>query len=156
MKTKYLLPHKYKTLGWILFIIGIVAGIILYFNEFESSQLTTKVFAILDVNDFTGKRKFFNIIENDIIDEITSIFIIIGGLIVGFSKEKIEDEYIHKLRHESLVWAIIFNYTVLLFTIVFVYNLSFFDILVFNMFTPLIFFIVRFNFLKLKSNSNEE
>ncbi len=86
-----------------------------------------------------------------LLDEIISIFIIIGGLIVGFSKEKIEDEFIYKLRNDSLVWAIIFNYIVLLFAIVFVYDFTFFDVLVFNMFTPLLFFIVRFNFLKLKS-----
>ncbi len=85
-----------------------------------------------------------------------ALAIIIGGLLVGFTKEKVEDEFIYKLRKDSLVWAIIFNYAVLIFTIIFVYSLTFFDVLVFNMFTPLIFFIVRFNFLKHKSLSYEE
>ncbi len=49
-----------------------------------------------------------------------------------------------------------FNYSVLLIAILFVYDFAFFDVLVFNMFTPLIFFILRFNFLKLKSRSHEE
>jgi len=76
--------------------------------------------------------------------------------LVGFTKEKVEDEFIYKLRKDSLVWALIFNYAVLIFTIIFVYDFAFFDVLVFNMFTPLVFFVFRFNFLKFKSQSHEE
>ena len=103
-----------------------------------------------------GKSSFFTIQENSIVDELITISIIIGGLIVGFTKEKIEDEFIYKLRKDSLVWAIIFNYVVLLFATLLIYDLAYFDVLIFNMFTPLIFFIVRFNFLKIKSGSDEE
>ena len=155
MKTNYLLPNKYKTLGWILFCIGMVAGIIQVFSGYESYAITTKVFAIYG-DPYIGDSSFFRVIYNSIVDEITCIAIIIGGLIIGFTKEKIEDEFVYKLRTESLVWAIIFNYAVLAFTVIFVYDLAFFHILVFNMFTPLIFFIIRFNFLKLKSGIDEE
>ena len=156
MKTNYLLPNKYKSIGWILFIIGLIAGIFLYIAEYDTDVLTINVLSIYS-ESFIGKEKgFFQIVENSILDELISLAIIIGGLIVGFSKEKIEDEFIYKLRKDSLVWAIIFNYSVLIFTILFVYDLTFFDVLVFNMFTPLIFFIVRFNFLKHKSLSYEE
>ena len=81
---------------------------------------------------------------------------IIGGLLVGFTKEKVEDEFIYKLRNDSLVWAIIFNYMILVFTILFVYEFTFFHVLVFNMFTPLLFFVFRFNFIRLKSTRYEE
>lgn len=156
MKSNYLLPNKYKTIGWILFIIGLIGGIILSAANFESSGPVIKVFSLYSESFLNSENKFFNVIENEILDEVISIFIIIGGLIVGFSKEKIEDEFVHKLRHESLVWAFILNYAILLFTVFFIYDMAFFDILVYNMFTPLIFFIIRFNFLKLKSISNEE
>ncbi|OYX22407.1 MAG: hypothetical protein B7Z06_11705 [Flavobacteriales bacterium 32-35-8] len=88
--------------------------------------------------------------------ELILISIIFGGLIIGFSKEKVEDEFIYKLRKDSLVWALIFNYAVLTFLIFFIYSYTFVHVMVLNMFTPLIFFIVRFNFLKLKSGSDEE
>lgn len=156
MKTKYLLPNKYKIFGWILFIIGILGGVLFIVADFDSIGPSVKMFSIYSENFLDSSHTYFKIIENEILDEIVSIFIIIGGLIVGFSKEKIEDEFIHKLRHESLVWAFIVNYIVLLFTVLFVYDMAFFEILVYNMFTTLIFFIVRFNFLKLKSNTNEE
>ncbi|WP_339916469.1 hypothetical protein [Yeosuana marina] len=158
MKTNYLLPNKYKTLGWILFIVGIISGIIFAFGGYETNLLNTKVLSIYDGLNITvdGKLSIFNIQKNSIIDELITIAIIIGGLIVGFSKEKVEDEFIYKLRKDSLVWAIIVNYAVLLFITLFIYDLAYFHVLVFNMFTPLIFFIIRFNFLKLKSRSDEE
>jgi len=157
MKTNYLLPNKYKLIGWILLIIGLIGGIYLIGTDYESDALNVKVFAIYnDDTFFSNNSGFFKIIENSIVDELVSIAIIIGGLVVGFTKEKVEDEFIYKLRKDSLVWAIIANYIILLLAIIFVYSFTFFDVLVFNMFTPLLFFIIRFNFLKLKSNSNEE
>lgn len=142
MKTHYLLPNKYKKIGWVLFILGILLGLVLQIFDFEED-------ALFD----------FNFIDNlgfEFLDEIICILIIFGGLLVGFTKEKIEDEFIYKLRNDSLVWAIILNYVVLLLTVIFIYEDNFFTVLVYNMFTPLIFFIIRFNFLKLKSDSDEE
>ena len=156
MKTNYLLPNRYKTIGWILFIIGLIGGIFIYMSDYESDALTINVLSIYNEPFIGGDKGFFKLIENSIVDELAALAIIIGGLLVGFSKEKVEDEFIYKLRKDSLVWAIIFNYAVLIFAIIFVYDFTFFDVLVFNMFTPLIFFIVRFNFLKHKSLSYEE
>jgi hypothetical protein len=155
MKTNYLLSHKYKTIGWILFIIGLASGIFSYIYEMTDEILVTKVFSIYN-DPILGKPGFFKIIENGILDELISLLIIVGGLIIVFSKEKVEDEFIYKLRTDSLVWAIIFNYVVLLFTILFVYDMTFFNVLIFNMFTPLVFFVFRFNFLKYKSQSHDE
>ena len=155
MKTNYLLPHKYKTVGWIFLISGLILGICFYAFNFLEELLITKIFSIYN-DPFIGEAGFFKIVDNNIVDEIASLAIILGGLIVGFTKEKVEDEFIYKLRKDSLVWAIIINYIILIITIVFVYDMAFFHVLVFNMFTPLLFFIVRFNFLKLKLNSNEE
>jgi hypothetical protein len=156
MKSNYLLPNKYKPFGWVLFIIGLCLGVLLFLNEYEGNLVSMKVLSIYN-EPFVGSEKgFFKIIENDVADELIAIAIIIGGLLVGFSKEKIEDEFIYKLRKDSLIWAILINYIILLLAIIFVYDFTFFDVLVFNMFTPLIFFIIRFNFLKFKANSHEE
>ncbi|MEH6537619.1 MAG: hypothetical protein V7719_14565 [Psychroserpens sp.] len=154
MKSNYLLSNKYKIPGWILLILGLIAGVFLMLSEFESDLLEIKVLAIYNGDSIISNEEdvgFFKIIENNILDEIIALAIIIGGLLVGFSKEKVEDEFIYKLRKDSLVWAIIFNYIVLMFAIVFIYDFTFFNVLVYNMFTPLLFFIIRFNFLKVKA-----
>jgi len=157
MKTNYLLPHKFKIIGWILLIIGIAVGLFVLFENYEQDVLRVNVLSVIsDQSIFDSEKNYFQITSNDILDELAALAIIIGGLFVAFSKEKIEDEFIYKLRKDSLVWALIFNYAVLVLTILFVYDVPFFHVLVFNMFTPLIFFIMRFNFLKLKSRSHEE
>lgn len=156
MQTNYLLPNKYKILGWVLFILGIAFGAIhIFYNDYETKVLTTNVLAIYS-DPLFGESGFFKIIKNSVVDELVSLAIIFGGLIIAFSKEKVEDEFIYKLRKDSLVWAIIFNYLILTVAIIFIYDMTFFHVLIFNIFTPLAFFIFRFNFLKLKSGSDEE
>jgi uncharacterized membrane protein len=66
---------------------------------------------------------------------------------VGFSKEKNEDEFITNLRQSSLYWAVIVNYILLLFAFVFLYGIAFLNVMLYNMFTILIIFIVRFNYV---------
>ena len=156
MQTNYLLPHKYKILGWILFTLGLISGICLFISGYESSILNIKVLSIYYEGIFDSESGFFKIVNNEVLDEIITIIIITGGYILAFSKEKIEDEFIYKLRKDSLVWAIIFNYVILLLAVIFIYDMTFFHVLVLNMFTPLIFFIIRFNFLKLKLKGDEE
>ncbi|MEM5538109.1 hypothetical protein [Olleya sp. AS48] len=157
MKTHYLLSNNFKIIGWVILILGLLTGIIFYKTILDGELLQTNVLVLYNSDRFFDNNNgFFKIIENGILDEIVAILIIVGGLIVGFSKEKIEDEFIFQLRKTSLVWAIIFNYIVLIFAIVFVYNMTFFEVLIFNMFTPLLFFIIRFNFLKYKSRNYDE
>jgi len=157
MQTNYLLPNKYKAFGWVLLVIGLIGGILMYSQLIDGELLNMKVFSIYNGESIFGNDQgFFKVIENGVLDEIVALFIMIGGLMVGFSREKVEDEFIYKLRKDSLVWAIIFNYFILIFAVLFIYSFAFFDVLVFNMFTPLLFFIVRFNFLKHKSDSHEE
>ncbi len=158
MITNFLLPHKYKVFGWVLLILGLVSGIFLYATDLEPDMLKVPVLSIYNHDGlFSGTDEgWFRLIENGIFDELSALALIIGGLIVGFTKEKVEDEFIYKLRTESLVWAIIVNYTILLLAVIFAYDMLFFNVMIFNMFTPLFFFIIRFNFLKLKSTTHDE
>ena len=97
-------------------------------------------------------------VANNILNEILGVLIIISTFLVAFSKEKSEDEYISKIRFESLAWAVYFNYAILILTILFIYDFAFLWVMVFNMFTVLLFFIVRFNWQisKLKKSASYE
>ena len=96
----------------------------------------------------------FGFIENNVLNEILGVLIIVSGLIVAFSKEFDEDELISKMRLETLVWTIYWNYGILLAAFLLVYDFSFYWVMVFNMFTPLMLFIVRFNWLIRKFRSH--
>ena len=104
MKTNYLFPNRLKKIGWLLFIPGIILGIVYLIYQSDISLFNIKVFAIAEEAIFSDTT-FFSISENNILDEISSILLIIGTLLIAFSKEKSEDEFISKIRLESLVWA---------------------------------------------------
>jgi hypothetical protein len=65
-------------------------------------------------------------------------------LFIAFSKEKIEDEFISRLRLESLQFAVYLNYMILTLQILLVHSTAFLDIMVYNMFSVLLLFIIRF------------
>lgn len=144
MKSYYLFPNALKLPGWLLFIPGIILGLVYVFLEPEPEFLNIKVLSIYDEPLF-GKSRFFTFIDNNLFDEIAGIMIIIGGLLVSFSREKNEDELIARIRLESLVWATYVNYAILVFAIIFIYDMLYLWVLVFNIVTIIIFFIIRFN-----------
>ncbi|WP_106793909.1 hypothetical protein [Aquimarina sp. Aq78] len=154
---KYLLSNKFKKPGWVLFIIGIILGILHAINDYESDAFMVNVISLFH-NDhiFSENNGIVSIIKNSIVDELISIMIIVGGLLVGFSKEKIEDEFISRIRLNSLKWAILVNYGVLLFANIFLYHNNFLNIMIYNMYTPLLIFILRFNYVVYKKAGHEE
>lgn len=145
MSTKLLFPHSFKIIGWILLIPSFVLTILFSF-ELISSELNATVFAFFS-DELFGKSRIFQFIEVDILPTIVGICFIIGGLFVAFSKLKVEDEYISDLRLSSLLWAVYVNYALLLLAFIFVYNMPFLTVMLYNMFTVLIIFIIRFHFI---------
>ena len=145
MTTKYLFPARYKSIGLLLLIPAVLLGLYTVINDWEPPFLNFPVFGIF-VDDITHSESFTGITQNNILNEILGILIIIGALLVAFSREKDEDELITKIRLESLVWATYWNYGILILSFLLVYDISFYWIMVFNMFTILILFIIKFNF----------
>jgi len=142
-----LLPYKYKKIGWYLLIPSLLAGIVLLFADFESPiDLKIKFFAIC-YDGILSSVKYFGITEIALIPNLTTVLFIVGGMLIAFSKEKIEDEYINTIRLNALQWAVCTNYLCLLLAVIFVYGTPFFNIMVYNMFTVIIIYIARFYFL---------
>ena len=146
MKPKFLLPAKYKKIGWILLIFGLLLGIPTVIMEWVPGFLDFKVLAI-SIDKLPNYEALLTFEDNNILNEILGISTIVGGLAVAFSQELDEDELISKIRLECLVWAIYWNYGILLVAFLFVYDISFYWFMVFNMFTPLLLFVIRFNWL---------
>jgi len=146
MKYKLFLPNKYKKVGWFILIPAAILGIILTFTDFQKIPLNAKVFAIFS-DEILGKNQSFTFIYTNITNTIVGILFIAGALLVGFSKEKNEDEFIANLRLSSLLWAVLVNYLLLFFAFVFIYGIAFVSVMIYNMFTVLIIFIARFNYV---------
>lgn len=155
MKTKFLLPAKYKRLGWVLLLVGSIIGVYILYFESSPKFLDVTVLSIEISFNSTAERIIrTSFISNNVFDEIITLMIVFGGLLISFSRERDEDELTSKIRSESLVWAILLNYTLLSLSVIFLYSLSFLSIMIYNMFTPLIFFILRFNWLLWRSRKS--
>ena len=121
MTKNYLFPSQFQKLGYILLI---PFGLLFLYFSFTTSEskieLNVPVFAIIN-NDIGNSTQWFTLIKNDIMDEITYIGLITSFLLIAFSKEKNEDEYISLIRANSLVWALLINFLILIFCQLFIY-----------------------------------
>jgi hypothetical protein len=154
MKTHFLFPNQFKNIGWLLFVLSVLGTLFIsVFNKSTDDYLNITVFSIYQdsIGEIPG---FFKFIKNSIVDEILTVGIIVGGVLVGFSKTKNEDEYISKIRYESLVWATYLNYGIVIFFTLFIYGLTYLNVLFYNMFTLLLFFIIRFHYMIYKLNKS--
>ncbi|HNP33941.1 MAG TPA: hypothetical protein PKN96_11675 [Flavobacterium sp.] len=158
MKTSFLFPNKFKTLGWIVFIPAFASAVLIpLLNISTDNYLKIKVFAICN-DELLNHSSYFSIIENSIVDELLLFALIIGGILIGFSKLKTEDELTSKIRYESLVWATYLNYGLILIFTAFIYGMSYLNVLFYNTFTLLLFFIIRFHYsiYKLNKSTNDD
>ncbi len=136
MPSHLLLPHRFKPFGWVILIFFLLLHILQLISE--SADQSNSFF--LFMNRFLTQLEEFA-------DEMMSVGMIIGLILTAFSKEKIEDERISRIRLESLLWSVYLNTALIVLAILFLYDFAFLDALVYNLFTTLLFFIVRFNLI---------
>ena len=116
MKT-LLFPHSFQRIGWIIFALGIALGAYAVFEGFNGSYT---------------------------MNNITIISIIVGGVLATCSCEKIEDEMTQQLRLNALLMALYINYAALIVCSLLVYDMDFLNVMIYNMFTILLIFMVVF------------
>ena len=140
----YLFPNRYKTLsGWVFYISLIIGSALWITDAFDH-------YLVISVPDLFGTDSLFDggsgWMKNGILDELFTVLIIISGLIHSFSKEKTEDELISKLRLDSLIWSLYINYGLVILATLLIYDIMYFNVLIFNLFTIILFFNLRLRF----------
>ncbi|MGA2298942.1 MAG: hypothetical protein ABSG15_15465 [FCB group bacterium] len=151
MKTKFLLPNKWKPFGWVVFIISTIIIFIRFILNYNFLEIRITRISIIDMG-LSGHFHFFTVLKNEnITDILISFLMIFSGLVVAFSKEKIEDEFIRQLRSESLVWAVYVNSILMLICFIVFSGIAIMGVLTFNLFTTLFLFIIRFNIIIFKN-----
>ncbi len=146
MKNSLLIPNRYKVLGWIIFLIASALHIAVNLFEIPFLKIEFQLIRGYDWADASG------------LDEIIFSFVLIGLLLISFAKEKNEDEYISFLRLKSWQWAVLISYAILFFANWLIYGTMYLAFMVYNMFTVLLVFIIKFNYslyLLKKGDKNE-
>ncbi|MDR3329202.1 MAG: hypothetical protein LBS63_03715 [Prevotellaceae bacterium] len=145
MKTSYLFPHVCKRVGWVLLAPLSLLWVWTLAMHFKLPALTVSVLSLLPHSLLNRSFRLWEITTESVTDELVAILSVVALALVAFSKEKHEDEYIAKIRLESLMWATYISYAILIFCILFFYGFTFLYALIFNMFIILLVFIIRFN-----------
>lgn len=143
MKTnRFLLPTSFKAIGWLISIpTALILLIYLFSNPWDAAP--PQPFRFFS----EAWSKVLDIFSGDtIIVSICMVLLMVGLLFIAFSKEKIEDEYILKLRGDSLIWAVIANAFLLIIASILIYGGWFLYVSFLNLYTLLVLFIIKFKF----------
>lgn len=134
MKKQLLLPHSFRIIGFILLPIAVSLLIMVFMYDYS--------FPFLSYGHAELKKGTFDLVNHDFSDEAAMLLTFISLFMVAFSKERIEDEYLQKIRLKALQISVYVNYAVLVVGTVTIYGLSYLYVLYGNLFTILIIFIV--------------
>ena len=142
----YLFNYKYKKIsGWIFYLL-IPVGLFLLLTERIQDIFVVNVFSIFSYEWIGSERTGFGWIENGLGDEIFTLLIIISGLVNSFSKEKIEDELISRIRLESLSLSLFISFGLIIISTFLVYHITYMYVLVFNLFLIISLFNLIFKY----------
>lgn len=136
----FFLPNTYKKIGWVLLLPSFVVGFVIIILGYPFINEPS-----INVYGFFGNE--FRRGQIMVLPNLTSILFLIGGILVMFSKEKKEDEYINQIRLSSFQFSVFVNYTLLLISMFFIHGIPFFHVMVYNLFTIIIIYILRFQYL---------
>lgn len=148
MNILQLLPNRFKMIGWFIFIPSLILGLISLSGVMNFEVSLPVIYNSGFFND--ENQGFFKTAEIDLFPNLFGLLIIIGGVLVGFSKEKIEDEYISSLRLKSVFWSLIVSYSIFFILFFTVFGSLFLSVMILIMFLPLVLYVFRFNYLLLK------
>lgn len=150
MKT-FLFPAAAKHWAWLVLLPALALGLANMYRDYDLAFLSfksTQLARLYDDGIFSGNMNFT--------DEVAAIGMIVGLMLMGFSAEKVEDEFTSTLRLKALSWAVWCHFIVLSLAIMLVHSAAFYHALVYNMFTVLILFRLRFSYLIWKNNREAE
>ena len=97
--------------------------------------------------DVLDAHFLFSLHAHNFTGEVAAIVLILGLLMIAFSRERVEDERTVKLRLESLVWAVYVNSGLILIAIILTYGTMFLQVMVYNVCSTLLIFIARYQWV---------
>ncbi|MBQ9253146.1 MAG: LPXTG cell wall anchor domain-containing protein [Bacteroidales bacterium] len=161
MKRIILLPHRWQYVGLGLLSVGIILSIVGFVSNWELLNYEFKMPALINNAGIFGNNGilWFSTAETSIYTTILPLLIIAGSLLIGFSKEKEEDELISLTRQTSAEKTILLGFSLVAFCYLFVYGIIFLYIIFYLVqLLPLVYVIwFKISLFRIKKmNSNEE
>ena len=147
MKNRLLMPARFKRFGWIIFLTTTIAFI--GFVNFEWQP------PLLDYRYKDG----LGLTQTNLLKEIIFTSWVIGLVMIAFSRQREEDEYINYLRLASWQYSIVISLIVSVIGTWSIYGMNYLTFSALNMLTAPLAFLIIFNIAitrTLKRNNKDE
>ena len=125
MRKNYLFPTTFRKIGWCLFVPFAITSFICLFDGSNEDWLKVNALSLFD--------------------ELSMIGLTVSLLFIAFSKEKDEDECIANIRSNSLIWATITAYSLLIVCTMLIYDMQYLNFVFIDLFMILFLFIIKYN-----------
>ncbi|MGY6562067.1 MAG: hypothetical protein ACXITV_08170 [Luteibaculaceae bacterium] len=129
-----IVPNQFKIIGYVVTLVSIVC---LYLVYYEGVNL-----AILNTSEKSSGP------SQNLSDEVALTLLLLSLLSIIFSKEKKEDEFFNQIRLQSFFKAIGLYAIIQIIAIWVLYDESFLDYALINLFLPLVFYILFYEIQK--------
>jgi len=151
MKTIPLLPNRFRYVGVIFLVLGVITGYLYLFGS-KPEFFVTRIFAF--ITSYLETR-YWVIAQTNLLDEIAAVSTTIGLTMLGYSKEKDENDEINTLRFKALIYATYFSIAIWVSFFLFVYGWPIFlfsssVFLIFLVFNLLVFNVLKYRYRKSK------
>ena len=152
MDTKLLLPNLFKRIGWLLFVPCLVLTVLALLEvapsvSFFGGEHFLAKWTTITVSKKDGLGAILDGNNPDFAGELLMTLTVIGFYFVAFSRERTDDEWIMKVRHESLLWGFYVHLIGFILAVWLSYGLDFYLIVSWNMLTAPLVFLARFHWI---------
>ena len=141
-----LLSYRWKLPGIILTSAGVLLAVLFTWFDF---RLKIPVFAVYSA---FLETKMFVVFRTNFSDELTMLTLLTGLALIAFSKEKTEMEGFDLIRMKAIFRAAMVNTAFLFLSLLFIYGSGFMAVLVVNLFSFFVFYLLFFYSGKLRAN----
>jgi len=141
-----LLSYRWKLPGIILTSSGVLLAVMFSWFDF---RLKIPVFAVYSA---FLETKMFVVFRTNFSDELTLLTLLAGLALIAFSKEKNEQEEFELIRSKAIFRAAMVNTAFLFLSVLFIYGSGFMAVLVVNLFSFFVLYLLFFYSGKLRAS----
>ena len=148
MKKNYLFPHYFQWIGWVIAIASFVVLLLGVINDITIRMPALYVDVFFDDDNEDG---FFRLVKTSMYS-IAMPLLIIAMIFIGFSKERVEDEFVQYIRSQSLIWATYVTAALFILATLLIYGIGYLYIPYLVFFVFLLLFVIKFKIAMLRFN----
>lgn len=145
-----LLSYKFKPVGYICILPGIILLIVRFFYDIKLSFFDIKTFAIYSTYLET---KYFSVIHNHFTEELGGFLLLLGLSFIVLSREKYENPNFNEFRLKAFILSFYINFFFLIIMDLSVFGLAFIKLILVALLLPFIIYYVIFKYFVFKNRS---